>query len=166
MLGRAQGGEHTTVLFAARRSRAKSSRGRHYHNPTRDPQLREGNFAALPNAARVVTVRHDKVAYTGADAAHRPLEQATAALFLDEVGYIAGHTAKFSCRSGARFDGLGGTREQKVDVRLIAATNRDPVADGGDGAFRETSTRLNSSRWDAAAPRRKEEIVALASLRE
>jgi len=72
---------------------------------------------------------YEKGAFTGAVSA-RPgrLEQAAGGtLFLDEVGemQVAGAGKVPPGVAGTEFQRLGGTRVQKADVRVIAATNRD-----------------------------------------
>jgi two-component system, NtrC family, response regulator AtoC len=63
------------------------------------------------------------------------------------------------------FERLGGTRTIKVDVRLIAATNRDLPGMVGRGAFREDLYyRLNVVTIEMPPLReRKEDILALAN---
>jgi transcriptional regulator with PAS, ATPase and Fis domain len=64
------------------------------------------------------------------------------------------------------FERLGGTRTVKVDVRLLAATNRDLRAALEEGTFREDLYyRLNVVPIDIAPLReRKEDIPDLANL--
>jgi len=60
-------------------------------------------------------------------------------LLLDEVAEMQpGTQAKFlRVLEGGSFRRLGGKTEIKVDVRVVAATNKDPIAAMKDGAFRE-----------------------------
>ncbi|MGH9411977.1 MAG: sigma-54-dependent transcriptional regulator, partial [Vicinamibacterales bacterium] len=84
---------------------------------------------------------HEKGAFTGAsDRREGCFELAHGGtLLLDEVAEMApGTQAKFLrvLEEGA-FRRLGGKTEITVDVRVVAATNKDPVAAMKDGAFRE-----------------------------
>src|SRR3989454_720754 len=98
--------------------------------------------AALPEALLESELfGYEKGAFTGAVVA-RPgrLEQAAGGtLFLDEVGEMSPAVqAKFlRVLQEREFQRLGGTRMQKANVRVIAATNRDLRAALAAGAFRE-----------------------------
>jgi two-component system response regulator FlrC len=84
---------------------------------------------------------HEKGAFTGADKRKRGrIELAHGGtFFLDEVGELApGLQAKLLRVIQERtFERVGGTRPIEVDVRWIAATNRDLRAQIDTGAFRE-----------------------------
>src|SRR5467141_2421328 len=100
------------------------------------------NCAALPEALLESELfGYEKGAFTGAVVA-RPgrLEQAAGGtLFLDEVGEMTPAVqAKFlRVLQEREFQRLGGTRAQKANVRVIAATNRDLHAALGRGELRE-----------------------------
>src|SRR5882672_10158634 len=100
------------------------------------------NCAALPEALLESELfGYEKGAFTGAVVA-RPgrLEQAAGGtLFLDEVGEMTPAVqAKFlRVLQEREFQRLGGTRVQKANVRVIAATNRDLHAALTSGEFRE-----------------------------
>jgi DNA-binding NtrC family response regulator len=107
----------------------------------------DGPFVALNCAALPETLLeselfgYEKGAFTGAVVA-RPgrLEQAAGGtLFLDEVGEMSSAVqAKFlRVLQEREFQRLGGTRMQKANVRVIAATNRDLAAALDAGQFRE-----------------------------
>jgi len=91
---------------------------------------------------------HEKGAFTGAVAERKGrFELANGgSLFLDEIGEIsAGFQAKLlRVLQEGEFERVGGARTIKVDVRLIAATNRDLEAGVADGSFRaDLYYRLN-----------------------
>jgi len=84
---------------------------------------------------------HEKGSFTGADR-RRPgrFEQANGGtLFLDEIGEIPMATQVKLLRvlQDRTFERVGGNETVAVDVRLIAATNRDLDADVRSGRFRE-----------------------------
>ncbi len=89
-------------------------------------------------------------------------------LFLDEIGDVPPATQVKLLRvlQEREFERLGGTRTVKVDVRLVAATNRDLRAALEDGTFREDLYyRLNVVPIDIPPLReRKEDIPDLANL--
>jgi two-component system, NtrC family, response regulator HydG len=84
---------------------------------------------------------HEKGSFTGADRRRvGRFEQAhEGTLFLDEVGEIpAGIQVKLlTVLQERRFERVGGNESIKVDVRIMAATNRDLAADVAAGKFRE-----------------------------
>ncbi len=84
---------------------------------------------------------HEKGAFTGAISQKRgKLEVADGGtLFLDEVGELAPAIQAKLLRvlQEREFERVGGTRPLKVDVRLVAATNKDLEAAIGAGAFRQ-----------------------------
>jgi formate hydrogenlyase transcriptional activator len=110
---------------------------------------------------------HVKGAFTGATAAKiGRLELAhRGTLFLDEVGDIPSEVQPKLLRAlqEREFERLGSTRTQRVDVRLIAATNRDLEQMIGDGLFRQDLYyRLNVFPVQVPALRdRPEDIPAL-----
>lgn len=84
---------------------------------------------------------HEKGAFTGASSARRGrLELADGGtLFLDEIGELKPELQAKLLRvlQDRKFERLGGTRTIEVDVRWIAATNRDLDQMIADGSFRE-----------------------------
>jgi two-component system, NtrC family, response regulator AtoC len=84
---------------------------------------------------------HEKGAFTGASAARRGrLELADGgSLFLDEIGELKLELQAKLLRvlQDRKFERVGGTRTIEVDVRWIAATNRDLEAMVRAGTFRE-----------------------------
>ena len=100
------------------------------------------NCAALPdNLLESELFGHEKGAFTGAIALRKGrFELAdTGTLFLDEIGEMAMPLqAKFlRILQEQVFERVGGTKELQVDVRIIAATNKDLKQEVQDGKFRE-----------------------------
>lgn len=93
---------------------------------------------------------HNKGAFTGAIASKKGfLEEADrGTLFLDEIGELALPIQVKLLRvlQEGEFFRLGSTKNQKVDVRIIAATNKDLLAEMKKGNFRkDLFYRLNMS---------------------
>jgi DNA-binding NtrC family response regulator len=127
------------------------------------------NCAALQeNLLESELFGHEKGAFTGADRQRiGRFEQADGgSLFLDEIGDMSASTQAKILRvlQEHEFERLGGTRTIKVDVRLIAATNRDLPEMVGQGAFREDLYyRLNVVTIQMPSLReRKDDILPLA----
>jgi two-component system response regulator HydG len=119
------------VAHAVHKSSARSDR----------PML-SVNCAAIPrDLMESQLFGHKKGAFTGADADHAGLFQQahTGTLFLDEVGEMTldGQAKLLRILEGHPFLPVGGTKEVTVDVRVIAATNRDLSDFVRDGRFRE-----------------------------
>ena len=84
---------------------------------------------------------HEKGSFTGADRRRAGrFEQAhEGTIFLDEIGEISASTQVklLTVLQERRFERVGGNDPISVDVRIIAATNRDIAADVAAGRFRE-----------------------------
>ncbi|HTW66753.1 MAG TPA: sigma 54-interacting transcriptional regulator [Bryobacteraceae bacterium] len=112
---------------------------------------------------------HEKGAFTGAIAQKKgKLEIADGGtVFLDEIGELAPLLQAKMLRvlQEREFERVGGTRTIKLDVRLIAATNRDLEEEVKRGRFREDLFyRLNVVALRMPALReRREDIPLLAS---
>jgi len=129
------------------------------------------NSTAIPeNLLESELFGYEKGAFTGA-AATKPGKFELAdkgTLFLDEIGDVPPPTQVKLLRvlQEREFERLGGTRTIKVDVRLIAATNRDLRAALEQGTFREDLYyRLNVVPIDIPPLREhKEDIPDLVNL--
>ncbi|MBL8606549.1 MAG: sigma-54-dependent Fis family transcriptional regulator [Myxococcales bacterium] len=112
---------------------------------------------------------HERGAFTGAVARREGrFKQADGGtLFLDEIGEIPPGTQVKLLRflQEKAFERVGGNETLKVDVRIIAATNRDLAAEVKKGAFREDLYyRLNIVSIEVPPLReRKGDVPALAS---
>jgi transcriptional regulator with PAS, ATPase and Fis domain len=84
---------------------------------------------------------HERGAFTGADRAKPGLFEVAhgGTIFLDEIGEVSQATQVKLLRvlDTSTFRHVGGTREIRVDVRVLAATNRDLDEMVRQGAFRE-----------------------------
>jgi DNA-binding NtrC family response regulator len=84
---------------------------------------------------------HERGAFTGADRAKPGLFEVAdgGTIFLDEIGEISPTTQTTLLRvlDTSTFRHLGGTKEIRVDVRVVTATNRDIPAMVRHGLFRE-----------------------------
>ena len=111
---------------------------------------------------------HSKGAYTGADRASqgRIVQADGGTLFLDEIGEVPLDVQAKLLRfvQEKEIHPVGAATSRKVDVRIIAATNRDLASEAGAGRFREDLYyRLNVVTLTAPPLReRPEDILPLA----
>jgi Nif-specific regulatory protein len=118
------------------------ARAIHRGGPRADRPLLSINCAAIPaDLMESQLFGHKAGSFTGADRDHEGLfKQADlGTLFLDEVGELSlqGQSKLLRILEGHPFLPVGGTSEIQVDVRVIAATNRDLWAYVGERKFRE-----------------------------
>jgi PAS domain S-box-containing protein len=118
------------------------ARAIHFHSRRRDKPLIKVNCAALPSSlVETEFFGHERGAFTGA--VNRRLGRFELAdggtLFLDEVGELPREAQAKLLRvlQEGEFDRVGGTAPVRVDVRVIAATNRDVLGMVREKAFRE-----------------------------
>src|SRR6186997_1680166 len=163
---------NTTVLIRGETGTGKELiAGATHHNSLRAGRnFVKVNCAALQeNLLESELFGHEKGAFTGADKQRiGRFEQADGGtLFLDEVGDMSPNTQAKILRvlQEHEFERLGGTRTIKVDVRLIAATNRDLPSMVEAGQFREDLYyRLNVVTMEMPPLReRKDDIAELAN---
>ena len=133
----------TTVLIEGESGTGKGAIAQALH---RLSKRSNGPFVNVTSSALPETLMeselfgHEKGAFTDAHAAKRGLVEMAdgGTLFLDEVGELtAGVQAKLlRFIEEKTFRRLGGTRDLVVDVRIVAATNRDLAAEVAAGRFR------------------------------
>jgi DNA-binding NtrC family response regulator len=164
---------NSTVLLGGESGVGKDLIARAIHEKSRraaGPFVKINSTAIPENLLESELFGYEKGAFTGA-VTSKPgkFEMADkGTLFLDEIGDVPAATQVKLLRvlQEREFERLGGTRTVKVDVRLIAATNRDLRAALEEGTFREDLYyRLNVVPIDIAPLReRKEDIPDLANL--
>jgi PAS domain S-box-containing protein len=140
-----------TVLISGETGTGKELVARAIHSASkrRDKPLIKVNCAALPaGLVESELFGHEKGAFSGAVA--RRLGRFELAdggtIFLDEVGELPPDAQAKLLRvlQEREFDRVGGTAPVRVDVRVIAATNRDLAAQVGEKQFRaDLHYRLN-----------------------
>ncbi len=162
----------STVLLLGETGTGKELIARALHNRSRRKQsvMVKVNCAALPaSLVESELFGHERGAFTGAmtqkkgrfELAHR------GTIFLDEAGELPLETQTKLLRvlQEQEFERVGGSQTQKVDVRVIAATNRDLEQEVRRGAFRaDLFYRLNVFPIEVPPLRdRKEDIPLLAA---
>lgn len=118
------------------------ARAIHQQSNRADKPFIEINCAAIPEELiESELFGHEKGAFTGATAARRgKFDQANGGtLFLDEIGDMSLKTQAKILRilQEHKFDRVGGNRTIEVDVRVIAATNKNLQEEIKSGEFRE-----------------------------
>lgn len=114
----------------------------HEKSNRKDKQLIDVNCAAIPNELiESILFGHEKGAFTSA---HKQqigkFEQANGGtLFLDEIGdmSLSAQAKVLRALQEGKISRVGGDKEIKVDVRIVAATNKDLRLEIQKGRFRE-----------------------------
>ncbi|NPV69573.1 MAG: sigma 54-interacting transcriptional regulator [Firmicutes bacterium] len=143
-IARKVAGTDTTVLIQGESGTGKELFAHAIHNasPRRNGPFIKVNCAAIPeNLMESELMGHEQGAYTGASRTKvGKFELADGGtILLDEVGElgIAVQAKLLRLLQFREFERLGGTKPITVDVRILAATNRDLKADVAAGRFRE-----------------------------
>ncbi len=133
-----------TVLIRGESGTGKelAARAIHQHSPRRDRPLMVINCVAIPETLLESELfGYEKGAFTGAGSRRAgKIEQAAGgAVFLDEIGDMpfAIQSKLLRLLEEKTVERLGGSGASKVDVRIIAATNRNLEEAIGQGRFRE-----------------------------
>src|SRR4051794_10101723 len=134
----------STVLIRGESGTGKELIARAIHNqsPRSSDMFQAVNCAAInENLLESELFGHEKGSFTGAHADKKGLFEVAdrGTLFLDEIGELdVGMQAKLlRALQERKIRRVGGTRELSVDVRVVAATNRDLRAMVADKRFRE-----------------------------
>jgi len=133
-----------TVLISGQSGTGKELIARTIHNLS---PRREGSFIPVHCAALAETLLeselfgHERGAFTGAVSARKGRFELAdgGTIFLDEVGEISPSVQVKLLRvlQEREFERVGGTKSISVDVRIIAATNRDLKEEVSAGRYRE-----------------------------
>ncbi len=158
----------TTVLITGETGTGKEliAQAVHRNSPRKDNPFIKINCAAIPeNLMESELFGYEKGAFTGAaykkpgrfELAHK------GTLFLDEIGEVpkAMQVKLLQVIQDQEFERVGGLRTIKVDVRLVAATNRNLLQEVKDGNFREDLFyRLNVFPINLPPLRERKEDIA------
>ena len=157
------------VLLTGESGTGKELAARTLHDlsPRRRQPFVEVNCAAIPASLLESEIfGHEKGAFTGAtdrksgcfEMAHR------GTLFLDEISEmdVSLQAKLLRVLQEQRFRRLGGSKEFEADVRIVAATNRDPAHSIRDGKLRQDLYyRLNGFRIEMPPLRERLEDIEL-----
>ncbi|HVE87073.1 MAG TPA: sigma-54-dependent Fis family transcriptional regulator [Myxococcales bacterium] len=137
-------GTDATVLVRGESGSGKEliARAVHVNSPRREKPFVKVDCAALPpTLIENELFGHEKGAFTGAD--HRQEGKFEVAhggtVFIDELGELPQSVQGKLLRvlQDREFERVGGTQTIRVDVRIVAATNRDLARMVQEGRFRE-----------------------------
>jgi DNA-binding NtrC family response regulator len=158
------GASDSTILITGETGSGKERVAKliHARSPRRNKPFVVVDCAALQeNLLQSELFGHERGAFTGAEKAKPGLFEVAhgGTIFLDEIGEISHSTQVNLLRvlDTSVFRHLGGTAEIRVDVRVLAATNRDLRAMVNKGLFREDLYYRMSTITVEIPPLRKRE---------
>lgn len=136
---------HSSVLITGESGTGKSlvAKAIHSNSEKRDKPFIHVNCAAIPDTLiESELFGYEAGAFTGAKETGKPgkFEMADGGtIFLDEIGDVPIHLQGklLHVLQFGKFERVGGTKEISVDIRVIAATNRDLEAMISNREFRE-----------------------------
>jgi nitrogen regulation protein NR(I) len=158
-----------TVLITGESGTGKElvARAIYHHSQRAEKPFLAINCAAIPeNLLEAELFGHEKGAFTGAvERRIGRFEQCDGGtIFLDEIGDMAPATQTKLLRvlQDGEFQRVGGTQTMKVNVRVLAATNKNPEELVAAGKFREDLYyRLNVVRIHLPPLRERREDIAI-----
>ncbi len=159
----------TTVLILGETGTGKELFARAVHNLSsrKGKAFVKVNCAALPhNLIESELFGHEKGAFTGAQEQRKGRFELAdgGTIFLDEIGELPLDLQAKLLRvlQEGQFERVGGTKTIKVDVRIIAATNRNLRREVQEGRFREDLYyRLNVFTLNLPPLRKRKEDIPL-----
>jgi two-component system, NtrC family, nitrogen regulation response regulator NtrX len=160
---------NASVLITGENGTGKElvARSVHFYSQRRNKPFIEINCAAIPEELiESELFGHERGAFTGAVAQKKGKFDLAdgGTLFLDEIGDMSLKTQAKVLRilQEKKFERVGGTRTQEVDVRIVAATNKLLEEEIRNGSFREDLFyRLNVVPFKVPPLRERRADIAL-----